>query len=461
MIDVSSPAERLARLSPTDRAQTLATMTPAELQTLWATWMFWARTNQLAPPGWWRWWALITGRGFGKNRSAAEWLLERAKAYSARGAPQYLALVSRSYSDVRDVMIEGESGLAMVCDRAGVRLKVNRTLPASLEMPELSLSGLSYSAEEPAKMRGPNFHHAWIDEPSVWSGRVDAQGENAFTILDMALRLPPDPRGVATMTPKPVPLVRDLIANESDPAMGVTITRGSTLDNLANLDPGFVRTILARYGGTRLAAQEIEGLLIDEAEGALWKLETLDRHRVDVLPDGLEFAVGIDPPSEQIAECGIVVVGAPRLQRGSTRHAYVVEDASLAGSPEKWASVAVDVAHAWDAPVIAEVNQGGDMVRSTLHTIDPTLRVIKVRATDGKATRAAPIALAYDRGRVHHVGYLGALEAQQVTWVPGEGRSPDRVDALVWAITHLCPPVPLGRGNVSTPARRRRMSVAL
>ena len=440
-----SVAEKIALLSPEQRLDLIHRIGEDEFFALMATWEFWARPEQMPPKSWFRWWLLITGRGFGKNRTAGEWVIDRAERFDNNPlvSVHRVALVSRSYADVRDVMIEGESGLVAICERRGIRSDVNRTLPARLELPDLRTVMLSYSAEEPSKMRGPNFHTAWMDEPSTWSGRVDAMGESAWSILDMALRLPPDPRGIGTMTPKPVPLVTQWVSDAKNPDRGITITTGSTLRNAANLDRTFMASIMARYENTRLGAQEIEGMLLEEAEGAYWTSAILNETRVGEVPVvdlPLDVWVGVDPPAEAVAECGIIVAGSPKRQRKATRHAYVLDDFSLHGPPEVWARRVVDAVRYHQATgVVAEVNNGGDMVRAVIHAIDPTIKVEKVRASQNKQTRAEPVAIMYDRHRAHHVNFLGFLEAQQMTWVPGEGPSPDRVDACVWVLTHLLP----------------------
>jgi len=440
-----SVAEKIAMLTSEQRLDLIRRIGEDEFFALMATWQFWARPEQMEPREWFRWWLLITGRGFGKNRTAGEWVLDRAERFSEHPLVNVhrVALVSRSYADVRDVMIEGESGLAAICDRRGVRYEVNRTLPARMELPDWRTIMLSYSAEEPSKMRGPNFHTAWMDEPSAWSGKVDAMGESAWTILDMALRLPPDPRGIGTMTPKPVPLVSQWVSDAKNPDRGIALTTGSTLRNAANLDRTFLASIIDRYGNTRLGAQEIEGMLLEEAEGAYWTSTLLNETRVAEVPsvdEPLDVWVGVDPPAEAVAECGIIVAGAPKRQPRAKRHAYVLDDYSLHGTPEAWAKRVVQAVRYWNATgVIAEVNNGGDMVRSVIHAVDPSIKVEKVRASKNKETRAEPVALMYDRHRAHHVNFLGHLEAQQMTWVPGEAKSPDRLDACVWVLTHLLP----------------------
>lgn len=444
-----SPAQRIAALPVDEQAALFQTMTDAEIDALQADWLFWARPEQLAPDDvdrmdWWLW-VVLAGRGFGKSRTGAEWVLDRSEQMHRRGVTRHrVALIGRTPADCRDTMVEGESGLAECADRRGIRLKYEPS-KRRVTLPTLSTMMTTFSAEVPESLRGPQHHTLWGDEPASWSLRTDPQGNTAWTNAQFGLRLDPDPRALLTGTPKPIPLIKALVADAADPGSGVVMTQGSLRDNIANLAPSFVRTILSVYGGTLLGAQEIDGLVVDRVEGALWQPEVIEARRVldpAKVPALSKIVVGVDPPAETVAECGIVVVG---LEANPTdalrRHVYILADESMRGTPEAWGRRVIDTYHQWQAnEVIGEVNNGGDMVRAVVHLQDPTVPFYKVRATDGKRRRAEPVAQLYQQGRGHHHGYFGALEAQMTTWTdtPGEP-SPDRMDALVWGAWRLIP----------------------
>lgn len=444
-----SPAQRIAALGPDDQAAIFAQMTDAEVEALQADWEFWARPEQLPPAdvermNWWLW-VVLAGRGFGKTRTGAEWVLDRSEQMHARRVPRHrVALIGRTPGDCRDTMVEGESGLAECAEARKVRLKYEPS-KRRVTLPDLATTMTTFSAEVPESLRGPQHHTLWGDEPASWSLRTDAQGNTAWTNAQFGLRSDPDPRAILTGTPKPIPLIKALVADAAAEGSGVVLTQGSLRDNVANLAPSFVRVILAAYGGTLLGAQEIDGLLVDRVEGALWQPEVIEAHRrtnpADV-PALSKVIVGVDPPAETVAECGIIVVGLEaRPADPLRRHVYVLADESMRGTPEAWGRRVIDTYRQWQAnEVVGEVNNGGDMVRAVVHLQDPTVAFHKVRATDGKRRRAEPVAQIYQQGRAHHHGYFGALEAQQTTWTdqPGEP-SPDRMDALVWGVWRLIP----------------------
>ena len=390
------------------------------------------RADQMAPPGDWRIWLMMAGRGFGKTRAGAEWV--RA---IAEGDPRArIALVGATLGEARSVMVEGASGLLAVAPRW------NRPdyAPAlrRLTWPGGAVAML-FGAAEPDALRGPQFSHGWADEIGKW-----ASGEAAWDNLMMAMRLGDDPRVVATTTPRPVPLVRALAARDG---ADVVVTRGRTADNAANLAPGFVAAMAERYGGTRLGRQELDGELIEEAEGALWSRDLIERCRVRHVPgraDGQavlsRVVVAVDPPASVGGDaCGIVVAGL-----GGDGRAYVIADASVAGlSPEGWARAVAAAATAHGADkVVAEANNGGAMVASVLHAAEETMPVTLVHASRGKAARAEPVAALYEAGRVAHRGAFPQLEDEMCGLIAGggyvgPGRSPDRADALVWALSEL------------------------
>lgn len=429
--------EQLSLLSPEEQALALAGMDPDTL--LW-DWSVWGRPEQQAPEGDWAIWAYIAGRGAGKTRTAAEWVREQAK-YTTEGQRRF-ALVARTAADVRDVIVEGESGI------------MNVTPPSERPLYEPSKRRLTwpngntatcFTADEPDSLRGPQFTHAWGDEVAAWRQTPDAAGMTAFDNLRVGTRLGRNPRILVTTTPKRVPLLYKLI--EEAKTGRVVITRGSTLDNSGNLSSAYLDAITGVYAGTRLAAQELYGEMLDDVEGALWTQELIDRSRESGMPLGTPLRIiGVDPSVAENPrdECGIVVCAATADRDLYKRQAWVLEDASILGSPETWANRVVEMARKWGCPVVAEINQGGAMVRNAINAIDPNIKVLEVHSKHGKALRAEPVTLAYEQGRVHHVGFLADLESQMYSWIPGEGKSPDRVDALVHAMTALLIKPPSG-----------------
>jgi len=448
--------EILAHLPEDQRNEILAGFDPDNL--LW-DWSVWGRPEQQTPEGDWNIWAYIAGRGAGKTRTAAEWVREEAK-YTTTGQRRF-ALVARTAADVRDVIVEGESGI------------INVTPPSERPLYEPSKRRLTwpngntatcFTADEPDSLRGPQFTHAWGDEIAAWRQTPDAAGMTAFDNLRVGTRLGANPKIMVTTTPKRVPLLYQLIA-EAEKTGKVVITRGSTLDNSGNLSQAYIDAIVGVYEGTRLAAQELYGEMLSDVEGALWTQELIDRGREMQLPMGTPLrCIGVDPSVAENPrdECGIVVVASTGERDLYKRNSWVLEDASIHGSPEVWANKVVAMARKWGCPVVAEVNQGGALVRNAINTIDPTVKVLEVHSKYGKALRAEPITLAYEQNRVHHVGYLGDLESQMCAWIPGEGKSPDRVDALVHALTALLikPPAGFVGGTIKakSPAARRMPS---
>ena len=448
--------EILAHLPEDQRNEILAGFDPDNL--LW-DWSVWGRPEQQAPTGDWNIWAYIAGRGAGKTRTAAEWVREEAK-YTTTGQRRF-ALVARTAADVRDVIVEGESGI------------INVTPPSERPLYEPSKRRLTwpngntatcFTADEPDSLRGPQFTHAWGDEIAAWRQTPDAAGMTAFDNLRVGTRLGANPKIMVTTTPKRVPLLYALIA-EAEKTGKVVITKGSTLDNSGNLSQAYIDAIVGVYEGTRLAAQELYGEMLSDVEGALWTQELIDRGREMQLPMGTPLrCIGVDPSVAENPrdECGIVVVASTGERDLYKRQSWVLEDASIHGSPEVWANKVVQMARKWGCPVVAEVNQGGALVRNAINTIDPTVKVLEVHSKYGKALRAEPITLAYEQNRVHHVGYLGDLESQMCAWIPGEGKSPDRVDALVHALTALLikPPTGFVGGTIKakSPAARRMPS---
>lgn len=451
--------EQIALLPPDEQRAVLSDMDMEQL--VWE-WSAWARPEQVAPDGKdWNIWLVMAGRGFGKTRLAAEWVREQAK-YTGDGQRRF-ALVARTAADVRDVIVEGESGIINISppsERPHYEPSKRR-----LTWPNGNTASL-FTADEPDSLRGPQFTHAWGDEIAAWRQTPDAAGMTAFDNLRVGTRLGANPQMVVTTTPKRVPILYKLIEeskNTKASASKVIITKGSTLDNAGNLSGAYLDTITGVYEGTQLARQELYGEMLDDIEGALWTIEMIDKARELLLPPSAPLrCIGVDPSVAENPrdECGIVVCAATADRDLYKRQAWVMEDATIHGSPEVWANRVVEMARKWGCPVIAEVNQGGALVRNAINAIDPSVKVLEVHSKYGKALRAEPVVLAYEQNRVHHVNYLPELESQMFSWIPGETRgSPDRVDALVHALTALMikPPQGFHGGKLTakSPSARR------
>ncbi len=385
-----------------------------------------ARDSQRPPAGAWRTWLFMAGRGAGKTRAGAEW----TRFAATQAGLGRIALVGPTLSDVREVMIEGPSGLkavAMGCEEEPPVYQVSRR---RLEWPNGALAHV-FSAEDPDSLRGPQFDAAWCDEAAAWK-----RGQMVWDMLQMALRIGPDPRAVVTTTPKPVSLIRALVA-----APDTVVTTGRTHDNAAFLSAQFLSAVEATYGGTSLGRQELDGILLSGNQGALWTGSMIEAARIERAPAGFhDVVVAVDPPASDAAgadECGIVAVGG--IERANEKvDCYVLADASEGGlSPLGWARRAVSLAEEFAASrIVAEINQGGDMVVQTLEAAGCRVPVLARRASLTKRERAAPVSLMYEQGRVRHVGSFPKLEEQMLLFgTDGLRRSPDRVDALVWAVT--------------------------
>jgi phage terminase large subunit-like protein len=385
----------------------------------------------------------MAGRGFGKTRAGAEWVLDRISSHDA-GDIHRVALVARTAADARDTMVEGESGLVACAERRGWKAVYEPSKRRVVVTTPNGRRGMctTYSAEEPDQLRGPQQHTAWADELAAWRAISDAQGNSAWTNLQFGLRLGDDPRVVITTTPRPTPEMRNLVKDGR-----VVITRGSTYDNLANLAPAFRAAILDRYEGTRVGRQELMAEMLEDVEGALWRLADIDAGRITPRqrPELARIVVAVDPPATATGdECGIVVAGL-----GVDGIGYVLDDRSMGGlTPDGWGRRAVQayVDYGCDEIVI-ETNQGGDMAVQVLTTAarqmvaegapTRTVKVERVHASRGKRARAEPVSALYEQGRVRHIGTHMALEDQMTTWTPDTANSPDRLDAMVWAVTHL------------------------
>ena len=407
----------------------LASLTDEAKARLNYSWEFWSRPNQRAPEGKWNTWLVLAGRGFGKTRMGSEWI--RQIAHDNPGCR--IALVAETAADARDVMILGDSGL-VACDPS---LTVDSWSPTNrrLSWPNGS-TAWCYNATEPDQLRGPQHHFAWVDELAKFRYMQETWDQ-----LQFGLRLGVHPQVLVTTTPRPVPLIKRLIADPD-----TVVTRGATLDNQANLAANTVKQLYERYGGTRLGRQELEGEILGDIPGALWNRDSIDAARITEVPDDLERVyVAVDPAvsnNEGSDEHGIVVVGMARDKDGYAR-GYVLQDGTVRGSPEDWARKAVSLYRLWNADkIIAEKNQGGDMVESTIKAVDRSVPVKLVHASRGKVVRAEPISALYEQGRVHHVGRFDTLEDQMCMFSIDNIRSisngsPDRVDALVWGLTEI------------------------
>jgi phage terminase large subunit-like protein len=390
-------------------------------------WPFFARPDQLPPDGDWLVWLMIGGRGAGKTRAGAEWVRGRALGRwpFAETPVGRIALVGETFADVREVMIEGVSGLLSIHERR----ERPEWQPSRRRVvwPNGSVAH-AFSSEDPESLRGPQFAAAWADELAKWR-----YAEAAWDMLQFGLRLGDRPRQMVTTTPRPAPLLRRLIADATS-----AVTHATTRMNRVNLSPAFLTRVVGRYAGTRLGRQELEGEMIEDRADGLWQRADIERLRVAAVPGRLgRIVVAVDPPaSQRSGTCGIVAVGL------LDDTAYVLEDATLAEvRPDQWAARALGLYRRRGADaLVAEVNQGGDMVTAVMREIDRHVPVTPVRATRGKWLRAEPVAALYAQGRVRHVGALPELEDELCDFGPdglSAGRSPDRLDALVWAVTAL------------------------
>lgn len=472
--DSLSPAERLFVDCPDEDSQRdrltefLATIPPSVREAMPWSWRWWARPTQLAPDTNWRTWVVRAGRGFGKTRTGAEETRRRVR----KGLAGHISLIGATAADVRDVMVEGESGLLAVHPPG--QAPEYEPSKRRLTWPN-GATATCFSAEEPDRLRGPQSDWVWGDEPASWRSGVLAWDNAMF-----GHRLGADPRSMLTMTPRPLSWLKAIEAEQR-----THVTNGSTYDNLTNLAESFIDMVLGRYEGTRLGRQELHALYLDDVEGALWQMATIEATRIarfDIfdpwrslhvelnrvrLSLGLGIqpladqrtpwrtVVGVDPPGET-AECGIVVGAAPAHGKAGQHHAVIIDDMSLVGTPEIWGAQVVAAVHKHHAErVVVESNQGGDMVRSTIHNVDPDVTVTKVRASQSKYDRAEPISVLYSKGWVHHAGFFGDLETQLTTWVPTESKSPDRLDALVHLVNGLLTPMPSVRATAHSPVGRR------
>lgn len=412
----------LASLPEAERAEAIAGLTAEAQAELAYYWPFWARPDQQLPAGDWTFWLILAGRGWGKTRTGAETVREWVRSCDI------VNLIGATVDDARDIMIEGESGILAVCPRD--ERPDYRKSERKLLWPNGAVS-LIFTADEPERLRGKQHKKLWADEMAAW------RYQEAWDQAKFGLRLGQRPQAVITTTPRPVRNVTQLLDDKA-----THVTRGTTYDNRDNLAPTFFDEIVKRYEGTRLGRQELNAELLTDTPGALWTREMISHVLPSQRPQMKRIVVAIDPPAtshEGSNECGIVAVGI-----GQDDHGYVLADRSGVMSPKEWAKTAVQTFREFEADrIVAEVNQGGEMVAAVIRAEDSDVPVTDVRAARGKYVRAEPISALYAQQRVHHCGMFEALEDQMTSFTPDFDRningSPDRLDALVWAMTDLFP----------------------
>lgn len=412
------------------RVKFYSSLKPAELDALWHTWAFLSRQEQRLPDGDWSFWLYLAGRGAGKTRTGAETVREWVKRGKMRAG-----MIAPTAADARDVMVEGESGLVSVCweddmTHDGQRMGKGLYEPSKRRFTwENGAMASLYSADEPERLRGPQHDCMWADELCAW------RDPTTWDLAMFGLRLGINPQVFISTTPKPTRVIKEILKNDS-----TVVTRGTTYSNRANLAESFFKQIIKKYEGTRLGQQELMGVLLEESEDALWSREILDKTRLPKIPDGIWFkrlVVAVDPATtskDTSAETGIVVVGL-----GNDDHVYILHDASGRYTPEAWGRKAVQLWRVFSCDsIVAEVNQGGDMVKHVFKTVDQNVPVHMVRASRGKQARAEPVSALWEQGRAHIVGHMSELEDQMCQWEPLTGaESPDRIDATVWGVTYV------------------------
>lgn len=409
--------------SRANRIDLLETLDAGAINALVHDWQLWARDDQLPPQGPWLTWLLLGGRGAGKTRAGAEWV----RLVALDNSDARIALIGETLGDARSVMVEGVSGLLAV---HGDHERPNYEPSKKLVTWKNGAVAQLFSAEDPESLRGPQFSHGWLDETAKWR-----YPDQTFDMLQFGLRLGKRPQQVVTTTPRPVPLLKRLLEEKT-----TAVSKAATAMNAVNLAPSFLETVIGRYKGTRLGRQELDAEMLEDRVDALWPRALIEQCRVNAAPELERIVVAVDPPvtsNKHSDACGIIVAG-----RAADGKAYVIRDATLErAAPSEWARAVASAYHRADADrVVAEVNQGGELVAAMIAQVDASMPVRMVRATRGKWLRAEPVAALYEQGRVAHVGAFPELEDQMADFgrdgLSGNA-SPDRVDALVWAITEL------------------------
>jgi|SRR3954463_123174 len=431
MKEVTSRALRFAALPAEKKKEVLSQLNTVEQELILRTWEFWARPEQLVPEkckchnGNWTYWMISAGRGWGKTRTGSE----TVRKWAERADTEHMILAAAKALDIRDIMVEGESGILSISPN-NFRPKYEPS-KRRLTWPN-GVKALLLSADEPDTFRGPQGGKAWADELAKWPY------PEAWDMMKLGMRLGKKPQVVITTTPKPTKLIKDII---KDPA--THFTRGTSYENFANLATTFINEIIKSYEGTRLGRQELHAEILDDNPGALWKRDIIEKYRVRMAPILIRIGVGVDPAitsEENSDETGIVSagIGTCFCKGYPDTHGFVLDDNSGIYKPHEWAKkVTTNFNERQANKVVAETNKGGDLVISNLRTFNKSIPVQPVHATRGKQTRAEPVSSLYEQGKVHHVGCLPDLEDQLCDWNPLMSDSPDRLDALVWVLTWL------------------------
>lgn len=429
---MQAPVNALARMSDGERRAFLKTLSPGAAARLLYEWKFWARPNQMPPHGDWTTWLVLAGRGFGKTRMGAEtvrlWACGKTPLAPSPFGYERIALVAETAADARDVMVRGDSGI-LASHHKDFR-PVYKPSNRSLVWPN-GVIATTYNGTEPDQLRGPQHHAAWCDELAKYQ-----YAQEAWDQLQFGLRLGTSPRQIVTTTPRPIPVIKGIMAD-----LATVVTRGKTTDNRANLASAFFRTIIAKYEGTRLGRQELDAEILDDVPGALWTRAMLDAAKVASVPQMSRVVVAVDPSGtsgegEKADDVGIVVAG-----RGMDGLGYFLADRTCNLPPAGWGRRVIQAFHEFKADcVVIERNFGGAMAASVLFSVDPNVPVIEVTASRGKHVRAEPVAALYEQGRIKHLGSMPDLEDQFCGFTGsgylGKG-SPDRADAAIWAIYDL------------------------
>lgn len=409
-------------------------LTDEEAEALINSWEWEARPQQLEPEGDWFCWLILAGRGFGKTRTASEWIVSQIK----QGKMKRVALIGRTAADVRDIMIEGVSGILAIAELRGIKAYYE---PSKRRVTfENGAVCIAYSAEEPKLLRGPEHDGGWLDEAASFPPPKSGDDNDAYGNFIMGLRLGEKPRFIVTTTPRPTKLIKQLVADDS-----THVTRGSTYDNKDNLAGSFLAEIERRYEGTRIGQQELHGVILEDVEGALWDYDLINAHRIlipkdmtwhQVTPQLQRIVVTVDPAVSTSATSDYTALCVAGL--GYDDHVYILHSTHMKASPSEWAREALSLFDRYNADrIIAERNNGGDMVEHTIRTIDRNAPIKTIHAKRGKETRAEPVVAMYEQGKVHHVGPHDDLEAEMVVFPIDKTTNDDMVDAMVYAVTDL------------------------
>lgn len=424
-----SLAEQFSILTDAEQVAFLERMYDAgRMESFLKSWEFWGRPEQQLPVGDdWDTLLILAGRGSGKTRACAE-----AVHKWAENRDWHICLVGETVAEVRDVMIEGPSGLIKTakpwnpCEYQPSKRRI--------VWPETGTWATTYSGDSPDQLRGASSQGAWLDELAKYR-----YPREVWDNLMMVLRVSRAPKSIVSTTPRPIPLIKELAKQAREGGHGVIMRCWSTYRNIANLSERFIANRIKPYEGTRYGRQELEAEILEDVEGALWNLSRIDSLRVTGAPPLTRLVIGVDPPGSVKGQCGIIAMGM------HAEELYQLDDMSMSGLPEEWGKQVVAAYHEWEADaVVLETNFGGDMVMSTIRAIDPTVPLKAVHASRGKAIRAQPISAYTEQGKVHHVGSFSALEDELVGWMPDDPKSPNRLDAYVWAATELLSHTPYG-----------------